>query len=218
MTFLFSGFIMTSAGLSKLRALAGALVVMPAVLCTARATDAASARLGPTVRELVEFTRIIQPEHHDAHALKAQVSPDGRRAFIVTRRADVATDVNWFEILLLDLELGRLVSGRFQEPRRLLALQAKRDQDYAVPAVQDVRWVGNSNLVFLASVRDEPMQVYALDVATRKLSQLTRSPHLIARFDVSADLRRIVYVGQLPNPVAKRGGREQLLLEREVGR
>lgn len=188
-------------------ALAGALMTLPAVLSWAQATDAATARLGPTVRELVEFTRIIQPEHHDAHALKAQVSPDGRRAFIVTRRADVATDVNWFEILLLDLDPGRLVSGRFQEPRRLLALPARRDQDYAVPAVQDVRWVGNSNLVFLASVSDAPMQVHALDIATGRLSQLTRSRHVIARFDVSADLRRIVYVGQLPNPVAPPGSR-----------
>ncbi|MCU0949637.1 MAG: hypothetical protein MUC68_00915 [Burkholderiaceae bacterium] len=218
LTFLFSGSTMTSARFPKLLplagfrrfsrvAFAGAFVALPVVLCWAQATDAVSARLGPTVQDVVEFTRIIQPEHHDARALKAQVSPDGRRAFIVTRRADVATDVNWFEILLLDLDPGRLATGRFQEPRRLLTLPARRDQDYAVPVVQDARWVGNSKVVFLASVRDAPMQVHALDVATGKLSQLTRSPHVIARFDVSTDLRRIVYVGQLPNPVAPPGSR-----------
>lgn len=202
-----SSAILPSAWGRSIRILQSFFAMSAGLAAAAGATPATAAQDGPGVRDLVEFTRIIQPEHHDPNALQDQVSPDGRHAFIVTRRADVASDTNWFEIQLLDLDAQRLERGRPREARRLLAVAAREDQDYAFPAIREVRWAGSSRLVFLASIADAPVQVYAIDLASGVPRRLTRASNPIASFDVSADLRRIVYVAQLPNPVAPPGAR-----------
>ena len=91
------------AGLGLLAGAAGA----PTDIAVRADTDhgrgpGADAGAGPSVRELVEFTRILQPVRLDDPTLATQRSPDGQSAFLVTRRGDVAADVNLFEILLLD--------------------------------------------------------------------------------------------------------------------
>ena len=167
----------------------------------------ASAAIGPGVKEVVEFTRIIQPHNQDNDELQSQVSPDGRHAFIVTRRADVRTDRNRFEILLLDVSPQSLAARRDAAPTRLLAIDSKEDFDYANPSIQDVRWAGNGTLVLRARVHDAPAQVYRLDVATRRLAQLTFEPRGVVSFASSSDLRRVVYAVQVPHPALPPGAR-----------
>ncbi|KQY88239.1 S9 family peptidase [Pelomonas sp. Root1444] len=167
----------------------------------------ADAPVGPTVRDVIEFTRIIQPVGHDDETLRTQVSPDGERAFIVTRRADVATDTNWFEILLLDVSPGNLAASRPAAPVRLLAVKAQKDENDAYPAVQDVRWHGDRVLVFRARMNDEPYQAYRLDLPTRQVTQLTFAAFGVAAFDLTDDLRRVVYVAPVPNPAMPPGAR-----------
>lgn len=164
---------------------------------------------GPTVQDVVEFTRIVQPFNHDADTLRQQVSPDGRQAFIVTRRAQVARDVNRFEILLLDVAPERLAmpgrDARRDPPRAAWVLDAHDDGDDADPPLQDVRWAGNRTLVFRARVQGQPFQAYALDVGTRRLQQLTYDADGVTSFDLSADRRRVVYLAPVPNPPLKPG-------------
>jgi dipeptidyl aminopeptidase/acylaminoacyl peptidase len=171
------------------------------------ATAAPKDAPGPTVKEVVEFTRIIQPRDHDNDALRAQVSPDRRHAFIVTRKADVKTDKNLFEILLLDVRLERLVARQRALPRRLLRVEAAQDEYYAEPFIQDARWVGNRTIVFRGRVHDAPVQVYKLDVVTRQLTQLTFGTPRVVSFAVSRDQGRVVYVAQVPNPAMPPGAR-----------
>jgi len=162
---------------------------------------------GPTVRQVVEFTRIVQPEAEDKDGLRAVVSPDGRRAFVVTRRAEVDSDKNLFDILLIDLGAARLQAGRLEEPQQLLRVEARRDYTYVIPSIRDVRWVGNRTIVFLGSLQDAPFQAFKLDVDTRRLTQLTFSKLSIVSFDVSSDFRRVAYVAQVPNPPMQPGAR-----------
>ncbi len=169
-------------------------------------TLAAGRPVGPTVKEVIEFTRIIQPLEHSDEELRSQVSPDGEHAFIVTRNADVATDKNRFEILLL--EVGRRVAaGQVGEPVRLFTLEAREDNYDGDPPLREARWVGNRTIVFRARVRDEPFQVYRLDLPTRRLTQLTFEPLGLVSFDVTADLARVVYVAPVPNPPIAPGAR-----------
>lgn len=165
------------------------------------------ARLGPTVQEVVEFTRIVHPPAGDVDQLRAQVSPDGRHVFIVTRRSDVATDRNLFDILLLDLDRRRLAAGRQGAPQRLLRVASRNDPSQVMPSIREIRWVGNRTLVFLGSLRDSPFQVYRLDVPTRRLRQLTFARHPIVSFDISLDLRHIAYTAQVANPPMGPGAR-----------
>lgn len=174
---------------------------------SAASAASAVAGPGPTVREVVEFTRIVQPRDSDADALQTQISPDGRQAFIVTRTAEVASDRNLFRILLLDLDPARLAARRSATPRTLLTIAAARDSSYLDPAIQDVRWVGTRTLVFRGRIDDGANQAYRLDVGTGRLAPLTRETLPIASFAVSDDLRQVVYVAQIPKPPLLPGAR-----------
>ncbi|MBE0546688.1 MAG: hypothetical protein IH627_03325 [Rubrivivax sp.] len=175
-------------------------------LALAGVADAGSAT-GPTVREVVEFTRIVQPKDSDQDALQTQVSPDGRKAFIVTRTAEVATDRNLFRVLLLDLNAQRLEARSMVEPRVLLTVAALKDTSYLSPPIQDVRWAASDTLVFRGRIDDGTSQVYRLDVVTGQLTQLTRETLPIVSFAVSADLRQVVYTAQIPKPPLAPGAR-----------
>lgn len=165
----------------------------------------ATAAVGPTVREVIEFTRLIQPVWHDDDTLQTQVSADGDRAFIVTRSAHVATDTNQFEILVLDVNPARLAASRQAAPVRLLTVSARADEGDAKPSLQDARWVGNRTIAFRARMNDGPYQVYRIDVVTRRLTQMTDAPLGVLAFDLPADLRRVVYVTPVPNPAVPPG-------------
>jgi dipeptidyl aminopeptidase/acylaminoacyl peptidase len=175
--------------------------------CSPSGGAASKAVPGPTVREVVEFTRIVQPDGDDKDRLRTQVSPNGQRAFIVTRKAEVGTDRNLFDILLLDLSPDRLETGRYERPRRLLRVEASQDYYYVIPSIQDARWADNRTIVFLGRLHDGPFQVYKLDVETRRVTQLTFANAHIVSFDVSSDLRRVAFVAQIPNPPMPQGAR-----------
>lgn len=181
----------------------------------------AIAAVGPTVKEVVEFTRIIQPVLYDDETLQTQISPDGEQLFIVTRKANVATDRNRFEILLMDVSPARLAelarkgttadsgarSDSSAPPALLLAVESSTDRADSDPSLREVRWVGNRTIVFRARMNDETHQVYQVDVITRKVKQLTYAPHGVLAFEVPDDLRRVVYVSQVPNPAREPGAR-----------
>jgi dipeptidyl aminopeptidase/acylaminoacyl peptidase len=171
------------------------------------------AGVGPTVKEVIEFTRIIQPVKLDDDTLQTQISPDGEQLFIVTRRADVASDRNHFEILLMDVApvrlaaLGAVPTVPAPAPSRLLTVEAAHDRADASPSLRDARWVGNRTIVFRARMNDEPYQVYRIDVLTRQLKQLTYAPLGVVAFDVPDDLHRVVFLTYEPNPALAAGAR-----------
>lgn len=167
----------------------------------------AVAAVGPTVKEVIEFTRIIQPAWHDDDTLQTQVSPDGAQALVVMRKADVATDTNRFEILLLDVKPSHLAESLPAAPIRLVTVEARADSDDAKPSLHDARWIGNQTIVFRARMNDAPFQAYSVDVVTRQVKPLTQAPLGLVAFDVSADLRRVVYVAPVPNPGVPLGAR-----------
>lgn len=178
----------------------------------------AMAAVGPTVKEVVEFTRIIQPIDHGDETLQSQVSPDGDQLFIVTRKANAGTDRNRFEILLLDVSPARLTAlaqrgakSGAEAPALLLAVESAHDRSDGDPSLREVRWVGNRTLVFRARMNDEAHQVYQVDVITRKVKQLTYAPNGVLAFEVPDDLRRVVYVSQIPNPAREPGARTILV-------
>ena len=154
----------------------------------------------PGAREIIEFKQVVQPVNQDEEGLRDQVSPDGRRAFIVTRKADVASDRNRYEIQLIDLDPDRLAAQRAPNSVTVFSADAVYDNDSGHPAVQNVQWHGDGTLVFLARLDGETFQVYRLDIQTRALVQLTHETNLIVSYDVSQDLEHVVYAAQVPNP------------------
>jgi dipeptidyl aminopeptidase/acylaminoacyl peptidase len=165
------------------------------------------ASVGPSVRDIVEFTHIVQPRGSDVEAFRRQMSPDGRRVFIVTRKADVATDKTRFEIQLLHLPTGQQVAASFAAPDIVFTLDSDRDPSFVDPAIGNVQWWDNQTLIFLGRIEGEFHQVYRLDLATRQVAQLTHATAPIVSYAVSADMRRLGYAAQVPNPPMKDGAR-----------
>lgn len=181
------------------------LAPLCALLAASTFADSTPSVAGPSVREVVEFERILQPKDQSEDVMREQVSPDGTRAFIVTRKANVDSDKNRYRIQLLDLTPAHLASQRAPHPETVFSLEAAHDHDMWAAPVKDVRWHGDHTLVFLGRVGDEPAQVYRLDLPGRKLVQLTHEKGRIVSFAASDDLRRVVYDVQVPNPALREG-------------
>jgi dipeptidyl aminopeptidase/acylaminoacyl peptidase len=178
-----------------------------AFLWAAAPATTAQTPAGPSVRDVVEFTRIVQPEGKDAEDLRRQVSPDGTRAFIVVRKANVATDKNHYEIQLLSLNPDQLGVRRPGAPEIVFSFDATVDPYDGDPAVQRVRWLDDRSLVFTGRIEADVNQAYRLDLQTLAVTRLTHEATPIVSFDVSKDGRRIVYAVQVPNPPMKEGAR-----------
>lgn len=163
---------------------------------------------GPAVNDIVEFSELVQPSEENDDELASQVSPDGSHAVIVVRKADVSIDKNRYDIQLLDLSPSHLAAQRFSKPITVFSAIVDRDNHFGIPAIQDVRWHGNGALAFLGRLKGESMQVYRLGLEKRELVQLTHEQNQIVSYAASADLRRVVYVVQLPNPPLRKGARE----------
>lgn len=181
-------------GLLQMTLLAGAAVAEPAA--------------GPTVKEVVEFTRLVQPRDSDETALQSQVSPDGRQAFIVTRTADVAAGRNRFRVVLLDLAPAHLNAGTAEAPRTLLTLTESQDPSWMDPAIKEVRWADARTLVFRARMNGGVDQAYRVDVPSGQLKALTRAATPVVAFATSANFQQTVYVAQIPKPPLAPGARD----------
>jgi dipeptidyl aminopeptidase/acylaminoacyl peptidase len=187
-----------------LRSAALVAATLPGCVCELAAQPASTA---PTVTDVVEFTRIVFPREANEDELRAQISPDGTRAFVVTRTANTRTDRNRYRFLLLDVRPDRLEGGRVGAPEVLLALEPTLDNNASYPSVMDPRWVGDGTIVFRARLDGGVYQAYKVDTRTRRLVQLTHSPTDVVAFSVSDDLRQIAYTAQQPNPPLPPGHR-----------
>jgi dipeptidyl aminopeptidase/acylaminoacyl peptidase len=183
------------------------LAVVSSLVMAAFSPATANTVVGPSVRDVVEFRTIVWPIAHDAEGMRQQTSPDGSRGFIVTRRANVKSDANRYEILMLDLSPARLTERRPAAPEVVFAFDAEHDNESGYPALAQVRWANERTLVFRAKVKDSIFQIYSLDLPSRKVVQLTNAATSIESFAASRDLKRVVYLAQAPNPPMRDGAR-----------
>lgn len=190
-------------------------LLMFMLLASGRSDAAAgsSSGVGPSVQEVVEFTRIIPQGGEDV-----VVSPDRRQAFVVVRMAEVARELNRYEVQLLDLRPERLASGRSAAPRTLLRFEARQDHDNGFPFLLDARWLDDAILAFRARLNDAPYQVYTLDVSRGELTQRTfeGGEFGVVSFEFSRDRNQIVYAVRIPNPPMAPGDRSLVVGNRSL--
>jgi dipeptidyl aminopeptidase/acylaminoacyl peptidase len=180
-------------------------MAMAVTTCFAAAPAADAA---PSVADIVEFTRIMAPSGSSEEQLRQQqVSPDGTRAFILTRKASARSDRNRYRLLLLDVRPERLTEGRYEEPEPLAMFEPVVDEIAGYPSVTDLRWVGNRMIAFRARLHDALRQVFQFDTQTRAMTQLTFSPTGVMAYATSDDLHTVLYAAQLPNPPLADGQR-----------
>jgi dipeptidyl aminopeptidase/acylaminoacyl peptidase len=163
--------------------------------------------VGPSVTDIVEFTRLMAPSRSSEEQLREQVSPGGTRAFILTRKANTRTDRNRYELLLLDLRPQRLATGRYEAPVSVASFEPVIDDSSSYPSIADLRWSGHRTIVFRARLLDARFQVFTVDTVTRALTQLTFSPTGVISYAVSDDLRTVLYAAREDNPPMPQGSR-----------
>ena len=164
---------------------------------------------GPSVRDIVEFTRIVQPEGKEPAEIRRQISPDGKRAFIVVRRANMATDANRYEILLLSLRLDALRGDDAPAPETVFSFDADEDPYDGDQAVQRVRWLDENTLVFTGRIGAAVNQAYRFDLRTRYRTVSVTSPSVSSRAERLPQTARSRKMGLLHGygvAVRNRGG------------
>jgi dipeptidyl aminopeptidase/acylaminoacyl peptidase len=122
----------------------------------------------------------------------AHYSPDGKRFFILLKKADLKEDKNEFQLFFYDTEKV----FRSPEPDAQLSMSSTSNRD----AIHDVRWLGDSQSVaFIGENPGEKGQVYTFDVAAHRLERRTDHASAVTTFDITSDEREIAFVAE-PQP------------------
>jgi len=135
-----------------------------------------------TVADTIAMTELVSqgPGLHDF----MHVSPDGEHFAVVTERGDVATDERIFSLLVFR------TAAVFDQPADTVAVLGSSSNE---DAIADMRWLDNDTLTFLGAGQGGYSQVYAVDIGTKKLRQLTEHPTNINAYAVGPGLDRLIY-------------------------
>lgn len=183
---------------------AGVSLLIPlAGFCSAEGDSA----LGPSVRDVIEFKSIQQPADGNVYRLREQISPDGRRLFILTRKASVVGDFNKYEIQIHNVSPDELSGAHVLGPDIVLSQDVNVDHDNRNPAIKDIKWLDDTTLTYLGRTDGKVYQVYQLDIRSRKTSKLTDGPNSVVSYAVSKSAGRLVYVAFVQNPPLQEGAR-----------
>ena len=135
-----------------------------------------------TVADTIAMTEVVDGGSglHDFMLL----SPDGEHFAVVVKRGDLRTDERVFSLLVFH------TNAVFSEPAQIVARLASSSNE---DGIRDVRWLNRRTLTFLGTTSREDSQVYAVNIKTKKLRQLTTQPTKINAYAVSPDLGRVLY-------------------------
>lgn len=156
-----------------------------------------------TVRDSIEMTHIIDPRVETAAYFSPEfkISPDQRYLAVVTRRGNLESGQNEFDLLLYDLHAVRdfVNAGETRadlpEPRRLLRLASGRNED----AIRNLVWLqDNKTLAFLGSDGGQRHQLYTLDIETGKAIRRTDHDRDVEAFAMNDVSGAFVFVSTLP--------------------
>lgn len=141
-----------------------------------------------SVSDMIEMVRPVSAKGHDEKI--SYFSPDGRHFLVLLRRGAVSDSTNDFELALFE------TASAFHSPKPdvLLSLRTSSNQD----AVADIRWLSNDTIAFLGQIGTDLSQVYTLNIASRKLKQITHCPQTIRAFDITPDQKTLVYHADRP--------------------
>jgi len=135
-----------------------------------------------TVADTIAMTEVVDEGTglHDFMLL----SPDGEHFAVVVKRGDLRTDERVFSLLVFH------TNAVFSEPAQIVARLASSSNE---DGIRDVRWLNRRTLTFLGTTLREGSQVYAVNIKTKKLRQLTTQRTKINAYAVSPDLGRVLY-------------------------
>ena len=141
-----------------------------------------------TVADCVQMVQLGDPTTAFSPTI-AHFSPDGTRFVVLARKGDLARNAVSYSLYLWNTtHLHRI------HPKPLLTFISKSNR----PAIQDVRWINESTIAFLAEQAQNQQQLYQFDLLTGHLKQLTHHLTSVVAYAVSADGNTIVFAATKP--------------------
>ena len=143
-----------------------------------------------TIKDSIEISRLADSDYFIGNLKKdhvAHFSPNGKSFFIVSRKADLATNSNLYSIILFKALYP------LERPFHRTVLQLRSTTNY--PAISDARWLSdNRTITFLGAINNGKPQVYAFQVGHRRLRQLTHRKGAIIDYRTTMNGRELVYL------------------------
>ncbi|KAA6465263.1 hypothetical protein DYQ86_04785 [Acidobacteria bacterium AB60] len=160
-----------------------------AILVLASATPlCASGQRDITVKDSIEMTRWADGDYLLGAAAEniANFSPDGKHFVILLRKADLARNENIYSVCLFTT--SKIFESEI--PQVLIRMTTSSND----PAIRGVRWLRDSQTLAFVGIREPGrMQVFTLNIGTRRLTERTHHPTSVDQFDISPDGKRIVF-------------------------
>jgi dipeptidyl aminopeptidase/acylaminoacyl peptidase len=135
-----------------------------------------------TVADTIAMTQVVD-EGSGLHDFM-QLSPNGEHFAVVLEHGEILTDKRVFSLLVFR------TSGVFNESAQIVAALASSSNE---DAIRDVRWLNDQTLTFLGTTEQASSQVYAVNINTKHLRQLTAHRKKINAYAVSPGLDRVIY-------------------------
>ncbi len=163
-----------------------------------------------TVADSIAMTRLIDPVVSTASGIfipDFKFSPDGKYFVIVTRKGNLESGMNDYEIRLYKTaDIRDYITTDTQEKlplaRSLIRLSsADSVMGLTLEGIREVRWLDdNRTLAFIGHSGNQPGQVYTLDIHSNKLDQLTHHPSTVFNYDFNLISGNIVYSARIDQP------------------
>lgn len=187
-----------------------AVFVRGVSLAAVDGTAAPAAKPPITVADSIEVRRtlsLLENYFHDAAYTPICVSPSGRRYVVPLLRGDLRRDGNWVEFVTGELDNLAMARGRIAA--RLFTISRKDDNTGMLspthPAWNKIQWLDHERqIAFLWNDGTAPTQAVALDLASGKVTALTRHPTSVLRFHVDDRGTRVFYAAFPPVSAANR--------------
>ncbi len=147
-----------------------------------------------TAAHTIEMTHLAEPDSSADGAL-VKMSPDGKHFAVVTRRGNLITGLNDYELLLYNTEetLRFLNSQIRDRPRGQILVQLSSAMN--TPAIQSLRWQPDSrHIAFLGQAGSEVSQVYKVGIDGGPALKMTAHERNVESFVISPATGSIVYI------------------------
>jgi dipeptidyl aminopeptidase/acylaminoacyl peptidase len=160
--------------------------------------------------ELREFSSVLESTISGGQDDTIAVSPDGTLSAAIVRAGNLRTNKVDYSILLVrsPAKAAQLPAA----PRELVRVSSSSN----FAAIQGLRWSKNGKfLVFSGDAGGGHRRVFKVDVASGRLTKLTPDNVDVANYDVTGDLRGLVYlpVGRRPD-MSSVAGQSGLVIDR----
>ena len=133
------------------------------------------------VSDSIEMVHIVDP-WENGNGVHPQFSPDGQKFLIVTQKGDLKNNLRQYELIVYRVQALR-------NPTSVVTFRSSSNHG----GIRQAKWLTNETIAFVGENPGETPQVYVVNSSTRKLRKLTSATRGTVAFDLTSDLRTVIY-------------------------